>query len=476
MSRAAEVEVIPLILRWAPIPGTAQEEFFDDDTPEGKLLFTGGYGSGKTTTLVAKCLKLSAINYPLPGIFTVPDFGHVEDTIIPALTELDPSNNQPWFLDTSQFHYSLRTHVLEWEGGGAWHFQSGKYALSIKGPQRAWGAMDEPGIQSYEAWRNTVNRVRHPGARLRQMICAGTPEGLNWLADQFTQDDRTNYKLYRMKTEQNVELLKWQPDYIKQVMENATEAELRSYLGGEIVNLVGAMAYPTFSRTIHWTEEVPGAIPDLPLRICFDFNVDPMACVIVQIVGGIYGNEVIVPDAIIKSASWTPEICEEIINRYGRSACLDAGLGERGWPGGVIIYGDATGGYRSTLSLQSNYDIIKNMLAPEFPSFSIHPSVLKKVNPPETSRVNAVNVLLKNALGHVRLHIRKTAPAQLCTTAGLVSSFERTIKAPGTNQIWKGGHDTTTHATDALGYLIATEFPVTMPRKFGTGNFGRADL
>jgi hypothetical protein len=61
-----------LCIRWGPIPGTAQEQFFDDDTPDAALLFCGGWGSGKTMTLWGKALKLSALNAPLPLIWVVP--------------------------------------------------------------------------------------------------------------------------------------------------------------------------------------------------------------------------------------------------------------------------------------------------------------------------------------------------------------------------------------------------------------------
>jgi hypothetical protein len=79
-----------LVIRWGPIPSTAQAEFFDDDTPDAALLFCGGWGSGKTMTLWGKGLKLSAINGPLPLIWVVPQYDHIEHTLLPKLEELDP--------------------------------------------------------------------------------------------------------------------------------------------------------------------------------------------------------------------------------------------------------------------------------------------------------------------------------------------------------------------------------------------------
>lgn len=436
-----------LVIRWAPIPGTPQEAFFDDDTPNGKLLFAGGYGAGKTMTGVAKMLKLSAMNAPLPGLMTVPNFAHVLDTMIPTLEERDPDTGDPWFLDHTQFHYHQTNHVLTWVGGGPIHFFSGEEPKSIKGPNMAWGGVDEPGIQPYDAWRNTVNRVRNPNAVLRQVFGSGTPEGLNWLMEQFNEEGRANYKVYTMDTRENTELLRHFPEYVEQVKENATDAEIASYLGGKFSNLTGALAYPTFQRATHWDFGVPAANPLLPLRLCFDFNVDPMTCVVGQQYAGPSGLEAIVVDAMALYASTVQQVCAEIVTRYPT------------WPAGIVIYGDATGKNRSHQSLKSNYDIIRELLQPMGPFEMKVPSA----NPSVTHRLNSVNRVLEDARGVVRLKLRKTEPVKTCTLRDLVRSLEQSVKKPGTDDLWKKPGETVTHSADALGYWITTEFPVQKP-------------
>ena len=190
-----------------------------------------------------------------------------------------------------------------------------------------------------------------------------------------------------------------------------------------------------------------------------------MACVIGQIGVGLHGPELRVIDAIVKAASWTPEICAILIARYGRTACLGAGIGAHGWPGGLVVYGDATGNDRSTTSLRTNYDYIRELLAPEFPAgFAIHASALSKRNPPEADRLNAVNVLLRDAHGRRRCVIRKTWPTAACATAPLVRSLELSTISPGTNALHKPSGETLTHAADSLGYLVAAEFSVRRPQ------------
>lgn len=444
-----------LLVRWAPIPETPQEAFFDDDTPEAKLLFAGGYGAGKTMTGVAKMLKLSAINAPLPGLMTVPSFGHVLDTIIPMLEDCDPDTGDAWFLEPDQFHYHQTNHILTWAGGGPIHFFSGEEPKNIKGPNMAWAGVDEPGIQPYAAWRNTVNRVRNPRAVLRQVFGSGTPEGLNWLMEQFGDEAREGYRLYTMDTRQNVELLKHFPGYVQQVKQNATEAEITSYLGGKFSNLLGALAYPTFDAAQHWRLGL-GFGATLPLRISFDFNVAPMACVIGQQFAGPYGPEAHVLDCVTIFDSTVMATCAEIVSRYPR------------WPPGVMVYGDATGARRSTVNTKTNYDLIKELLAPIGPVKFNVPSV----NPAVSARLNAVNVLLENANGHRRLFVRKSEPLRECSTRPLVLSLQQTVKKSGTDDVEKKAGETVTHHGDALGYWIAKEFPIVKSPGAGFAHVG----
>lgn len=439
-----------LTIWWAPIPGTAQELFFDDDTPEGNLLFTGGWGSGKTSTLCAKVLKLSAINAPLPGIWLVPNWDHVEKTILEALQAEDPDSGQTWFLRPDQFHYHQTKHILTWSHGGPIWFMTAENFKGIAGPNVAWLAVDEPGSIRHEAWRNAVARVRHPGAKLRQRVASGTPEGLNWLMDMFGDPSRPDhYKVYRMRTDENTELLKHNPDFLTQVRENASEAEIQSYLGGQFVNLTGALAHPQFNEETHWLEAVP-VEPSLPLRLCFDFNVNPMTLGLAQIAPGPHGPEVRVVDWISEYGGATVESC-----------CLK--LRERypnGWRPGFYVYGDATGKARHVKSLKSNYQIIQETLRGWA---TLLRENVPSVNPPVHERVNAVNRLLKDANGTTRLWVRKVQPARTCPTKELVRSFQKTIKPSGSDDIQKKPGETHTHPAEALGYLVAYEFPITKP-------------
>lgn len=443
---SADADERELVLRWAPIPGTDQEAFFDNDTPEAYLLFQGGWGAGKTLTLTAKMLKLSAINYPLRGLWCVPDYGHIEDTILETLKSLDPETGEPWLLKESEYHFNQQKKILTWVGGGPIQFVSGENPDSIAGPNVAYCGTDEPGSLPQKAWKNTVARVRHPGAVLRQKVAAGTSEGLNYLADLFGPDRGDNYFKYVMATTENVELLKHHAAYLEQVSANATEAELQSYLGGKTVNMAGGLAYPTFDAEKQYRPLEKSQM--LPLRITFDFNVDPMTAVIGQQWPGSAGTEYGALEALALPVSTVDDMCDEILRRHPSHRV------------GVVVYGDATGKARSPKDLRSNYQIIEEKLK------AMGPIVMKvpTVNPPVTRRLNSVNRLCRDGRGICRLFLNGDAQKpRTAPTRELTRSLQQTIKKPGTDDVWKKPGETHTHLGEALGYWLDMEEPAQKP-------------
>lgn len=444
-----------LVIRWGPIPGTAQEQFFDDDTPDAALLFAAGYGAGKTMTLWGKVLKLSAINAPLPVIWVVPQYDHIEHTLLPKLEELDPRTSEPWFLRQDQFTYHQTKHEVHWVGGGPIWFKSGEHASAIAGPNVAAAFVDEPASITRVGWRNTSARVRHTSAKLRQTCAAGTADDLSWMYEFFYDEQRPDrYKRFEMATTDNRELLEFDPTYVQRIMENATEAEIQAFVHGRGVLLDGQPAYPTFDERLHWTPQVEAPDTTQPLVLCCDFNVAPMCWVIAQKRIGSNGPEAHVLDGITQDVATIDTACDEVLARYPY------------WPAGFEVYGDRNGHNRDVRSHKSSYMIISERLHASGP-VSLH---IQSMNPPVASRLSAVNRLLKNANGVTRLWIRKTDPARQCLTRPLVRSLQRSKMLPGKQDVEKKSGETITHAGEALGYWIAKEWPISKPSSFGASH------
>jgi hypothetical protein len=122
-----------------------------------------------------------------------------------------------------------------------------------------------------------------------------------------------------------------------------------------------------------------------------------------------------------------------------------------------LIYGDATGGGRSTQSEhpgQNDWDIVKNELYGYFGDQRVLDRVPSS-NPTERSRVNAVNSRLQTSDEVVHLKIDPAA------APNLVRDFEGvSLVVGGSGEIDKKADVKLTHLTDAVGYYIVAEFPV----------------
>jgi hypothetical protein len=192
-------------------------------------------------------------------------------------------------------------------------------------------------------------------------------------------------------------------------------------------------------ETLHWS---------------LDFNVSPMSAVVCRIedrtglqdrLSGRHVRIVQVLDEILLPNSNTREMCEEFVN-------LVRSWGRFAPPYKVRLYGDATGEARSTAG-QSDYEIIRRFFRTETDFKVTYHN--KSSNPPVRDRVNAVNAMLCNNEGERRLLMNPCCKQ-------LIRDLERVSWKADSNANLLPQFDKTnpglTHVSDALGYLIESEF------------------
>ena len=141
------------------------------------------------------------------------------------------------------------------------------------------------------------------------------------------------------------------------------------------------------------------------------------------------------------------EALEEMLRRY-QPALLN-----------VYVYGDATGEQRKTSASRTDWQIAKDFFGRYAARFKVQLRVPSS-NPPVKDRINCVNALLHNHAGQHRLLIDPKCKE-------LIKDFEQVCwKAdPHGNQLTDldKSDPMRTHASDAIGYLIAREFPMRAP-------------
>lgn len=165
--------------------------------------------------------------------------------------------------------------------------------------------------------------------------------------------------------------------------------------------------------------------PNKELFLCFDFNVSPGVCCLVQK----FQVDVAVDEVWVEKGSNTDVVCDYLIKKILKQAST------------VYLYGDPAGGHTGTAKLQgTDWDIIKRKLS----HFNIVDKVRQKA-PPIVVRLNEFNRRLCNANQERTFLIDRKCQHLIDDMRGVV----RTEKG-----IDDGGNSLLTHMSDAVGYYL----------------------
>lgn len=175
--------------------------------------------------------------------------------------------------------------------------------------------------------------------------------------------------------------------------------------------------------------------PALPIWVGQDFNVDPMACAIMQ---PQTNGEVWVVDEIVMFNSNTDQVCDVLEQRYWRNQKQ------------VTIFPDPAGGNRSHGRGESALDIFRLR--------GFRKLVYRKKHPFVQDRVNAVNRMLMAADGSVRLRVDEKC-------RNVIEGFEQVAYREGTSEVDKSLNKE--HVLDGLGYCLEFQFPTRRIRPLG---------
>lgn len=423
------IDVSSLLLRIRGDLHPGQLAFVDDQI-SSILGVSAGYGAGKTRALCAKAVHLAAANQGFIGVVMEPTG--------PLIRDIWQSDFDD-FLEAYDIPYTFRAsplpeYMLHLPGGDTKILcRSFENWQRIIGINAAWILTDEidtvaPAIAN-KAFPKILGRLR--AGNVRQFAAASTPEGFRWMWQTFASEDgkgRSDRRLIRMRTKDNPYL---PDDFIERLEANYDPQLLKAYLDGEFVNLTTGQVYDRFDRAKHVVAiEAPSYRE--PLRIGVDFNIGNMSAVIAYR----NGKTLQVFDEI-SGAHDTDALAQTIKARYPDHR--------------LYVYPDASGGNRSTNASQTDIAILESYgMSNQSP----------RANPPVRDRVAAVQALMENGKGEIRLSI---APSCVKTIECLELQSYNEKGEPDKD----GGYD---HMNDAIGYLIWREFnPLHAGAGRGTG-------
>ena len=389
--------------------------------------YTGGFGSGKTHSLLAKvfyCLitkknKDGRSN----GLILYPTYSLAEEVFVEPFREILERNG-------IDYDYNIANHRFKTAYGNIKIYQT-RHPQRIVGSSYTYVGIDELDIESYKyaemAVQKALGRLR--GCEDAELFITTTPEGFGYTYHYMVEQSSDNKLLVHGKTTDNPYLPK---SYIESLKENYDEQLLKAYIDGQFVNLNQGATYYGFERDNAVRECKYNS--SLPIRIGMEWNVDPLCAVIFQI----YPNKQI---KVIKELAlshqgtgdlMTQRMCDTIRDLYPNNK--------------YIAYPDATGAARHSSAQYSDIDIVRAN------GFQV---LVKHINPRVVNRVNAMN----NQLSKNNMIIDPSCRL-------LIKDLEQVCNKEGTRDIDKSNKELS-HMSDALGYGIEWEYPTKRPNRIG---------
>ena len=315
---------------------------------------------------------------------------------------------------------------VEFDNGSIIQLKGAENRDSLRGVSLAGAVIDEAAFMAQEVWTEVVR----PSTSDQQapVLFISSPSGWNWFKERYDyalSGEDPNWEAFQFTTADGGNV---KPEEIE-----AAKRELpiktfnQEYLAS--FETLSNRVYSNFDRMQNVPESDPD-INDFPdLYIGIDFNVNPMSA----IVGVKSADQLFLLDEIILPNSNTTELSAEIKRRYPKHK--------------IRVYPDPSGRARKTSAAGG----VTDFAILEQNGFSV---IAPRAHPPVADRINEVQAMLQNANGQRRLFVSKKCKDMIKSLDGLV--YKEKTGAPDKDS----GLD---HITDALGYLVHSEFPIRKP-------------
>ncbi len=336
--------------------------------------------------------------------------------------------------------------VLRLKNGSIIGFKSAESGRKkFQGTGLDWCHFDEEPPR--EVYQECVIRVGG-GRRLRIFgTCTLLPPegqlgGVTWvytdLAKPWLDGKRSDIGIFQAAIYDNPYIL---PEEIARLEAKYPEGsvERRIRLEGELLpGLSGARAYGAFSYALH-VVPLDALEPRRPLCWTLDFNVEPM----VSLVGQRHGRLFRVHRELILEEGSIGDMAQWFRQEYPSHRAE------------VWIFGDQTGGNRSGQTAQSYYSLIRGELRGYPVPYRI---LLPPKNPSQPDRINAVNRALRDEYGEIGVEIDPSCEELIADLEGVLRDAKGGVRKTYNT---KDPYARRTHTSDAFGYWVAHQQPVT---------------
>lgn len=326
--------------------------------------------------------------------------------------------------------YAVKTNEselsIEFRNGGVIQLKGAENRDSLRGVALSSCVMDENAYIAEEAWSEVVR----PATSDKQapVMFITSPAGWNWaknLYDYAMTGKDENWKAWTFTTAEGGNI---KPEEIAAARRELPERTFNQEYQASFEMLANRV-YSNFNRRDHVSDTVATVAEASELHIGLDFNINPMSAVVCVKAG----DQLHVVDEISIENSNTQEMAQEIGRRYPKHK--------------MRAYPDPSGKARKTSAAGG----VTDFTILEQAGFRV---VAPKKAPAVADRINEVQAMLRTADGNTRMYIHPR-----CTE--LIRGLDGLTYKDGTSAPDKGlGLD---HISDALGYLVHSEYPINKP-------------
>lgn len=397
-----------------------------------------GAGSGIEVRDFATSGWVSALDFPTSRDVIQPKY--FDNGFVPP-----GQGSRPFIPKHEIEEWRVADQILKLKNGSIIGFKSADSGRrKYQGSEKDWFQMDEE--HPWEIYEEAVIRV---GQRPLLFFCTATilpPEGQNagspsWVFSKIIQpflDGRLIHAgVFGASIYDNPGIAR---DEIKRLEAIYPEGSLsrRIRLEGEwLPGISGARAYAAFDRQLHVREQ-PSLSSRRPLIWTWDFNVSPMCSLVGQFDGNIYRvkREMVLEEGSI------PDMCEMFYANFPNHEAE------------IWVYGDASGKKRTGQTGKTDYFLVLNHMK----SYGVPVRLrVPEDNPMVPDRINAVNRIMRDEDGQIRLQIDPSCHELIADLEGVLRDHKGGIMKTYNR---KDPYFNRTHTSDALGYWLAHEEPV----------------
>lgn len=452
-----------------PWPGTPQQQFAED-WAHSFVSLEGGWGAGKTWVGARKLMSLHIHNAfdddgratYVPSAVVAPTYSNALDFDVPEIMDacremglaaryqssgsVGGQFSGPAFV-LPDLGTKARPSVIivrsadaparitGWEVGAGWGDEPARWPEDRHDPTR-------------DAYIQFCGRVRHPQARLVQIMFTGTNEGDATRIYEEFHAGRPEFAVYRMPTADNPTMA----EFVARQKEVLTPELAAQYLDGGAITLRGAKLYPSFDRSVHVNDAL-AIDTQRPLHVCLDFNIAPG----MHAELGHYIQERDMYVVVDEIHGPRMDVRGVMLHLRDKIEALRDARGRWPFPGPLELFGDATGNSEWAGTGESCWGIVRQALhAYQYP----HQIRVPRANPPVVDRVNAFNVAMLDMQGDVHWQCSPRCDR-------LIDDLRR-LKRDKLGQIDQSDRRLS-HATDAEGYRLAYLRPARLVLDDGIG-------